>query len=63
MATTTYRDSAQIIAFPIGGRRSAVGLKTHLRSVMEHQPKQLPAVDCDAWYHREAVEAEKKPVN
>jgi hypothetical protein len=63
MATTPYRDSAQIIAFPSGGRRSVTGYKSQFRAIVEFQPKQLPVADYDAWYHQEAVEDEKTPVN
>jgi hypothetical protein len=63
MATTPFRDSAQIIAFPSGGRRLSDGYKSRLMSVLEFRPKPLPVVDYDAWYHREAVEDENKPVN
>ena len=65
MATGTYRESAKIIAFPSGGRGNVAGFKSQLRSVLDFPTKALPVVDCDAWYHREAIEDDgnAKPVN
>jgi Protein of unknown function (DUF2735) len=60
MATGTYRESAKIIAFPKGGRGSAVGFKSQLRSVVDFPAKAMPVVDYEAWYHREAIEDEGK---
>jgi hypothetical protein len=58
MATSTYRESAKIIAFPKGGRGNVVGFKNQLRAVVDFPAKALPVADYEAWYHREAIEDE-----
>ena len=60
MATSTYRESAKILAFPKGGRGNVVGFSSQLRSVVDFPAKALPVVDYEAWYHREAIEDEGK---
>lgn len=63
MVSTYYRQTAQILQFPIGGR---AGLMSHERRFGEESAQAMPTiVDYGSWYHDEAIRDEqdgnKKP--
>lgn len=56
MVTANYRQTAQILQFPMGGR---AGLLTRERRFGDDAVKSMPTVvDYGSWYHDEAIREE-----
>lgn len=56
MLATPHRESAQIIAFPTGGRRSFIRQTQPLKEAQASQIICAEALDT-CWYHSEAIRA------
>jgi hypothetical protein len=57
MSTSSVQSTAQIIQFPVGGRKALSDVRRQVSPVAELEP-QAVAVG-DAWYHQAAIEESK----
>lgn len=58
MDAKAYRPSAQILAFPAGGRRTASFLSAQAKFAAEIRAiRKLKITPETAWYHQEAIES------
>jgi hypothetical protein len=58
MSTGSVQQSAQIIQFPIGGRRAL--LASRQPSAAELEKQAIGVAVADAWYHAEAIQDAKR---
>lgn len=57
MSTSSVQQSAQIIQFPIGGRKALVASKP---STADLEKQAAGIAVSDAWYHAEAIQDTKR---
>jgi hypothetical protein len=57
MSTSSVQSTAQIIRFPVGGRKALSDIRRQVSPVAEVEP-QAVAIG-DAWYHQAAIEESK----